>query len=105
MDPGVAQTLTSMSAPPLQCAGLSRITWDTTLDSCFRGNHDAGRARRGYRHSLESGNPSSGLLLTSEWPPASEGRRVCTFKRAGELDPKPSTPPISAGGEKPGHAL
>ena len=31
MDPGVAQTLTSMSAPPLQCAGLSRIKWDTTL--------------------------------------------------------------------------
>src|SRR5208283_5245752 len=31
MGPGVAQTLTSMSAPPLQCALLSRITWDTKL--------------------------------------------------------------------------
>src|SRR5208282_4645654 len=31
MGPGVAQTSKSMSAPPLQCALLSRITWDTTL--------------------------------------------------------------------------
>ena len=32
MGPGVAQTLTSMIAPPSQRAGLSRITWHTTLE-------------------------------------------------------------------------